>query len=593
MLNTIGKFSQPDRKVPIFHDDPEYSKFWNRPYTLFILVFSIALTVRIAQFFFLRTNDPSFGHLIDGIDSKGYDDLAQAILAGDWLLRSVPVHFMGPIYPYFLALVYGIFGHHYEAAHAVQYFLGAASAAILFLAARSWFSNRVAFLAGLFPALSATLIVYEGYLLAEFLIFFLVALFILVTGLARRNPNRWWYWLLLGFILGLIAVQRANILVCASGIIFWIIFGFDKKIVRRRSFSIALFIFGMGLAIAPSTLHNRIFGGQWIPTTSTGPVNFYLGNGAEATGALYPGPIYEQHQKEVSAGATTWGELLIDDIKSDPSRWVALMFKKTYLFWAAYDIPDDFNYLQYKQFSPLTKYGQLPYYLIASLGFVGMVAAWPRRLYLMELYFFILIYMFSLVIVIISGRYRLLEIAPMSIFAGVALWKMVSWIQSHQWRKFTATCASLLVLLFLLNIYSLEPLPIRMNDYTMLVRYYDKSRNPAGSIATMQEAVREFEMAPKGDAKFEDTRRTALFFGRGTLARSYFKSARWQEAKSVLESQMQTGNYDDSLATMLFLTYKQLNENDLAVNLARQMLAKYPDNPKWQSAIQISEAPPN
>jgi len=593
MLNKIGEFLQSEKRLPIFHDDPEYSKFWNRPDILFILVFSIALALRIAQFFFLRTSDPSFNQLLYEVDTKTYDDLAQTILAGDWLLRSVPVHYMGPLYAYFLAIVYGIFGHHFEAAHAVQYFLGAASAAVIFLAARSWFSNRVAFLAALFPAVSATLLVYEGYLLPESLIFFLASLVILFTGLAGRNPDRWWYWLLLGCLLGFTAIQRANIMLCAFGIVIWITFGLDKYILRRRSISIFLFILGIVLALAPITLHNRIFGGQWTLITSNGPVIFYLGNGVETNGRFNPGPIFEQHSKEVAAGTTTWRQLLIDDIKSDPSRWIALMFKKTYLFWAAYDPPDNFNYELYKRFSPLTHSGQFSYYLVASLGLVGMVAAWPRRSFLMELYLFTFIYMISVVSVLVTGRYRLLEMAPMSIFAGVALWKMVSWIQSHQWRDLTAACAGVVALLFLLNIYSLEPIPVRMNDYGMLARYYDKNGNSAGSIATMQEAVRIFEMAPKGDSLFEDTRKTALFFGRSQLARSYIKAARWQDAKSVLELQMRSDNDDNSLASMLVHTYTQLGENDQAVTLARKMLNKYPDDPKWQSVVQATENLPN
>jgi 4-amino-4-deoxy-L-arabinose transferase-like glycosyltransferase len=589
MLNKIKKFSQPETLLPIYHDDPEYSKFWSRPNQLFFLIFSIALTLRIAQFFFLRTSDPSFSHLLYEIDTKTYDDLAQTILAGDWLLSSVPIHYMGPLYAYFLAVVYGIFGHHYEAAHAAQYFLGAASAAIIFLAARLWFSNRVAFFAGLIPALSATLIVYEGYLLPESLIFFLAALIILVTGLARRNPTRWWYWLLLGFILGFTAIQRANILLCTFGIVFWIAFGFNEHILRRRSISIVLFITGIVLAITPVTLHNRIAGGQWTLITSNGPANFYIGNGVEANGGFHPGPIFEQHSKEVAAGTTTWMELLIDDIKSDPSRWAALMLKKTYLFWAAYDPPDNFNYELYKQFTPLTRSGQLPYYLVVALGFAGMIAAWPRRRFLLELYFFVFLCMISVVIVFVSGRFRLLTMAPMSIFAAVALWKMATWIQSNQWRNFTAACASVMALLFLLNIYSLEQFPIRMNDYFMLARYYDKDGNTAGSIATMQEAVRTFETAPKGDAKFEEMRGTALFFGRSQLARSYIKVARWQDAKRVLELQMQSNNYDDSLALMLVHAYTQLGEKNQAATLARQMLNKYPDNSKWQSIIQTTE----
>jgi tetratricopeptide (TPR) repeat protein len=127
----------------------------------------------------------------------------------------------------------------------------------------------------------------------------------------------------------------------------------------------------------------------------------------------------------------------------------------------------------------------------------------------------------------------------------------------------------------------------------MLAKYYDRNGNTAGSIATMQKAVRIFEMAPKGDATFEDTRKTALFFGRGKLARSYIKSARWQEAKDVLVPLVESDNYDDSLALMLILAYTKLGEKNQAASLARQMLNKNPDSSKWKSVVQSTENPQN
>lgn len=589
MLNTAKAAIPPETSLPIFHDDPEHSRFWSQSNTLCSLVFFIALFVRIGQFFFLRANDPSFNQLLDGVDTKTYDDLARTILAGDWLLKSAPVHFMGPLYAYFLATVYGLFGHHYEAVHAVQYFFGAASAATLFFAARAWFSNRVAFLAGLFPACSATLIVYEGYLLPEGLIFFMVSLILLLAGLVRRNPDKLGYWLMMGLMLGLTAIQRANILLCAFGFVLWITIGVSEHKPRRRSTLIAVFTLGIAFAITPVTLHNRVFGGQWTLITGNGPVNFYIGNGIEANGAFNNAPMFDQHEKEVLSGTTTWGKLLVDEIKSDPSRWVALMLKKTYLFWAAYDPPDNFNYALYKQFSPLTQSGQLPYYLIASLGLVGMVIAWPRRRFLMVLYFFAFIYMVSVICVFVSGRFRLLEMAPMSIFAGAALWKMIAWVKTRQWRKFSASGATIIALIFLLNLYSLEAFPIRRSDYGMLARYYDGKGNTDGSIATMQEAIRAFSNAPEGGNEFENTRKEALLYSRDELAWSYIQLARWEEAKNVLINQMQSGHYNDSIALMLIQAHTQLGEKILAAALARKMLAENPYNLEWQQAVQATE----
>jgi hypothetical protein len=322
-------------------------------------------------------------------------------------------------------------------------------------------------------------------------------------------------------------------------------------------------------------------------------MNFYIGNGVQSSGEFNPGSIFEQHSKEVAAGTTTWRKLLIDDIKSDPSRWVTLMLKKTYLFWAAYDAPDNFNYELYKRFTPLTKSGQFPFYLVAVFGFVGMIVAWPRRRFLMELYLFVFLCMISVVIVFVSGRFRLLTMAPMSIFAGVAIWKMVTWIQSRQWQEFTATCASVAIVIFLLNIYPRAPFHIRAVDYGMLASYYDANGNTDGSLLTMQEAVMVFEIASIDDAKLEGMRKVALRLCRGKLAWKYIKAARWQDAKSVLEHQMQSNDYDDELALMLVHTYLQLGEKNQAVSLARQMLNIYPGNLKFQSVVKTTENLPN
>jgi tetratricopeptide (TPR) repeat protein len=174
----------------------------------------------------------------------------------------------------------------------------------------------------------------------------------------------------------------------------------------------------------------------------------------------------------------------------------------------------------------------------------------------------------------------------MSIFAGVAIWKIVAWIQSRQWWNFTAACVSLAALHFLLNIYSLEPFPIRMNDYMMLAKYYERNGSTAGSITTMRQAVNAFETAPAGDATLEEARRTALFHGRGKLARSYIKLGRWHDAKNQLEPLFISDNYDDILASMLALAYTNLGEKTRLATLAREMLNKYPDDSKWQSALQ-------
>ena len=83
----------------------------------------------------------------------------------DWATRFRKVFYYGPLYPYFLALVYGICGHHYEAAHVAQFAVGALTAGVVFLGASQWFSRRVALGAGLLAALCPEMLFYESTLL--------------------------------------------------------------------------------------------------------------------------------------------------------------------------------------------------------------------------------------------------------------------------------------------------------------------------------------------------------------------------------------------------------------------------------------------
>jgi uncharacterized protein HemY len=109
----------------------------------------------------------------------------------------------------------------------------------------------------------------------------------------------------------------------------------------------------------------------------------------------------------------------------------------------------------------------------------------------------------------------------------------------------------------------------------------------------MQEALRTFETAPAGDADFENTRNKAILLARRTLASSYIKLNRWQDAKSVLESQFRQGSYDETMALILIQVYSILGEKNQAVALASTMSSRYPDNQTWKSIVKATEKLPN
>src|SRR3989344_8471085 len=84
------------------------------------------------------------------VDAKAYDRIAQNIVSGNGFVEQAgaDVKFdkaiirVGPLYQYFLAGIYFVFGHHYEAVWLIQAFLHALSVLFVYLSAGILFKNN-------------------------------------------------------------------------------------------------------------------------------------------------------------------------------------------------------------------------------------------------------------------------------------------------------------------------------------------------------------------------------------------------------------------------------------------------------------------
>ena len=101
------------------------------------------------------------------LDSKYYDTVAQDILEGNLVRRDA--FFMGPLYPYFLAVVYGVFGRSFIVIRIVQILGGALTVILTYLIGKRVFRPSIALLASVMLALYGTITFYEGHLLMMWL----------------------------------------------------------------------------------------------------------------------------------------------------------------------------------------------------------------------------------------------------------------------------------------------------------------------------------------------------------------------------------------------------------------------------------------
>ena len=147
-------------------------------------VFGVALAARGAYLVSIW-DTPSVRYAMG--DAEAYHERALAILAGHWLESSA--FFQDPLYPYFLATSYTLFGVSPAPIWCAQALLGSATAVLVYRLGRAVFDARVGAIAGLLAATYGPSLYYEALLLKVPLSMFLsvVALTLLLRADARDD----------------------------------------------------------------------------------------------------------------------------------------------------------------------------------------------------------------------------------------------------------------------------------------------------------------------------------------------------------------------------------------------------------------------
>ncbi|HEX7284266.1 MAG TPA: glycosyltransferase family 39 protein, partial [Vicinamibacterales bacterium] len=249
-----------------------------------LLIFAVALAVRLIHVWQLRPS-PFFDVLMG--DAHGYDSWAQRLAGGDWI--GTDVFYQAPLYPYFLGVVYAIFGRDLLVVRIIQAVIGSASCVLLGLAAARFFTPRVGMAAGLALALWAPAIFFDGLLQKSVLdVFFVCAMLWLISGI--REPASGSRIFALGVIMGALALTRENALIFIGVIAIWFVrrsFDVPSMTVRRRfddgsttvqgGFEhLAAFLAGLLIVLLPVVARNyAVDGGFYLTTAQFGP-NFYI-----------------------------------------------------------------------------------------------------------------------------------------------------------------------------------------------------------------------------------------------------------------------------------------------------------------------------
>lgn len=319
-----------------------------------LVIFFAALFIRIFAIFL------NYDYLTPKRDAVFYDTRAVFILEGKGLVDydGNPTAVIGPIYPFFLAFIYFLFGHNQAYVMIIQSILSALTCVFIYLTARNIFSQKVGKLAGIIAMIWPPFVLFSyyggpGFILTENIyIFLFMALNYYISSIKTFHLIDC---IISGLISALIILTRVTgIYVPVLFVIYlWIIVGTRKKIIMP----LLVFLITLALTIAPWLTRNYILLKK-VSLMADAETPSYLSVittafpdlakkwnivSKELETAIYQkeGSAYISKKWQVAEGSVN-SEIkrkIFDDALENPGRYFKFILRNLKIFWSPYFNP--------------------------------------------------------------------------------------------------------------------------------------------------------------------------------------------------------------------------------------------------------------
>ena len=416
-----------------------------------------------------------------------------------------------PLYAYYLALNQWVMGERAAGlflAHLSQLAMGALTCGLTYLLGRRVFGQTVGVVAGVLAALYSPGIYRDGQLLDTALATLLATCFLLalLAALKEATPTRWFG---SGLPLGLLGLTRPNLLLLAplalALMVAWLRMQAPASTRRRMAMA---FLLGTVLPILLITGRNYLITGGLVPISSTGGINFYTGNNPDSDGCSpIPAGIAWQRTlyEAMSAGAESggaqdayWRAKALRFWRQQPRRALALLVRKVYLYWNAYEIPNNVSYDWGRQHASVLRIVPFTFAVIGPLGLLGIALAGWRRRDAQALTLFVVVQMIAVAIFFVCARYRMPMIPVLCVFAAFGLTEVVRFARARHWSALalSALAAAAFGLLVNSDVYGIRASRAANRDWYWLGESYLL----AGDYEQAKEASRRATLQDPADA---------------------------------------------------------------------------------------------
>jgi tetratricopeptide (TPR) repeat protein len=533
----------------------------------FILRLIYLLQIKSSPHFYSPTMDPLY-----------HDLWAQSIAQGNWI--GDQVFFRAPFYPYFVGIIYKLFGHNYFIPRLFQHLIGSFSVILIYFLSRKFFNHKVACLSAFIASIYGIFIYFENELLLDFLLVFFGVLLVLLLLRAEENPKKSRF-LWAGLISGLFAITRPNILIFIPFVLLWIylLLKFDLK--EKLVYSL-FFLLGLILLIIPVTLRNYFVGKDFVLISSQGGINFYVGNNPDADGTSaflppfgddweYQDALYEVQKvtntpPKPSEVSDYYFKKGIDFIIHSPVKFLSLFIKKLYLFWNSFEISNNQDIYFFRRYSALIRILPLGFWLIGALSLLGIALSlknWKRFFLPLS---FIFSYSFSVLLFFVNSRFRLPVLPFLIIFSSFALIQFYEFTRRGSFKKLFFALILFLLFFFLINsnFYHLSKTNFAQAYYSLGNLYLKKGE--------LQKAKEQYLLALKEDPYL---RRAHL-----NLGNIYFRERNYSRAEEEFLEELKLHPRQEKAYNNLSVLSRIKGDFPSAIEQAKEALKVKPYYPE-------------
>lgn len=373
------------------------------------------------------------------VDARTYDEVAMNIIRGNGfrLDMDLPIEkdevitYQGPAFQYFLAGIYKVFGHHYEAVWFTNALLRFFSVLLIYLICRRIFGNedrKIGWIAAGIFGFYPDLVEMSAMLMTETLFIFLT---ILTAYIFVRCYEKITYFnsALLSICFGAAVLARSSV---GAFLLVFLFFFYKRRAWKQAVLSLAIF----GLIMTPWAVRNYKIYHVFIPTMANFGYNFFVGNRLDADGeGGNPPELFAAQEKYGMINANYWAFSQFKSfVKEHPFVYSKLTLSRAMKYFS-FARPMGFWFYQ-KGLGQLLFVSSSVLFgaLLFIFGFAGILAWFFKERenkLLGYIFSFAFLTFLSVVPILIETRYRLPIYPFVAIFAGFAASRFIS-----QWQEY-------------------------------------------------------------------------------------------------------------------------------------------------------------